>query len=200
MKFCRAFWTGLIGLLLPMLSASPSSAAPVLELPKSGVLRHFHYWSEYGEEASRPGGLERIRFELQRNRLYFSQGRPIPDTFSVTTDGSLNRELVPVLAGLDLADWPGQMEQAKLYDLSDKKKRRLCQWHIGVAFEPEKPGDSPVSFSLYGTDDGTSPKRLAAEQALRNFFGPKLDALKASTPRRLVGLLWLEQNKGYCNV
>ena len=49
MKFCRAFWTGLIGLLLPMLSSSPSSAAPVPELPKSGVLRHFHYWSEYGE-------------------------------------------------------------------------------------------------------------------------------------------------------
>lgn len=197
MKFCRAFWTGLIGLLLPMLSASPSSAAPVPELPKSGVLRHFHYWSEYGEEASRPGGLERIRFELQRNRLYFSQGRPIPDTFSVQTDGSLNRELVPVLAGLDLADWPGQMESSELYDLSDKKKRRLCQWHIGVAFEPEQPGNSPVSFSFYGADDGTSPKRLAAEQALRTFFGPKIDALKASTPRRLTGLLWLEHGVSY---
>ena len=197
MNVCRAFWTGLVSLLLPIFSASPSPAAPVPELPKSGVLRHFHYWSEYGEEASRPGGLERIRFELQRNRLYFSQGRPLPDTFSVQTDGALNRELVPVLAALDLSGWPGQMEQSKLFDLPDKKKRRLCQWHIGVAFEPEKPGDSPVSFSLYGTDDGTSPKRLAAEQAFREFFGPKLDALKASTPRRLVGLLWLEHGVSY---
>ncbi|MBR6625678.1 MAG: hypothetical protein IKL01_05680 [Mailhella sp.] len=197
MNVCRAFWTGLVSLLLPIFSASPSSAAPVPELPKSGVLRHFHYWSEYGEEAARPGGLERIRFELQRNRIYFSQGRPLPDTFSVQTDGSLNRELVPVLAALDLSGWPGQMEQSKLYDLPDKKKRRLCQWHIGVAFEPEKPGDSPVSFSLYGADDGASPKRLAAEQALRHFFGPKLDALKAATPRRLTGLLWLEHGVSY---
>ena len=138
-----------------------------------------------------------MRFELQRNRLYFSQSRPIPDTFSVQTDGSLNRELVPVLAGLDLADWPGQMESSELYDLSEKKKSRLCQWHIGVAFEPEKPGDSPVSFSLYGADDGTSPKRLAAEQALRHFFAPKLDALKAATPRKLTGLLWLGHGVSY---
>ena len=160
-------------------------------------MRHFHYWSEYGEEAARPEGLERIRFELQRNRLYFSQGRPLPDTFSVQTDGSLNRELVPVLATLDLADWPGQMEQSALYDLPEKKKRRLCQWHIGVAFEPEKPGAEPLRFSFYGADDGTSPKRLAAEQALRKFFGPKIDALKAATPRRLTGLLWLGQNNSY---
>lgn len=197
MKFCRAFWTGLVGLLLPLLSASPSSASAMPELPKGGVLRHFHYWSEYGEEAACPDGLERLRFELQPRYLYFSQGRPIPDTFSVQTDGSLNRELVPVLASLDLADWPGQMEQSKLYDLSDKKKRRLCQWHIGVAFEPEKPGDSPVSFSIYGADDGTSPRRLAAEKVFRNFFGPKIEALKAATPRKLTGLLWLGQNSTY---
>ena len=41
MNICRAFWTGLVSLLLPIFSASPSPAAPVPELPKSGVLRHF---------------------------------------------------------------------------------------------------------------------------------------------------------------
>ena len=197
MNVCRMLWAGIASLLLPLFSPESPSAAPVPVIPENGVLRHFHYWSEYGEEASRPGGLERIRFELQRNRLYFSQGRPIPDTFSTQTDGSLNRELVPVLAGLDLADWPGQMEQSDLSDLPEKKKRRLCQWHIGVAFEPEKPGDSPVSFSLYGADDGTSPRRLAAEQAFREFFGPKIDALKSATPRRLTGLLWIGQGGSY---
>ena len=197
MKFCRTFWTGLVGLLLPLFSVSPSSAAAVPELPKGGVLRHFHYWSEYGEEAFRPDGMERLRFEMQPRHIYFSQGRPIPDTFSVRTDGSLNREFVPVLAALDLSDWPGQMEQSELYDLPDKKKRRLCQWYIGVAFEPEKPGDIPVRFSISGADDGSSPKRLAAEQAFRDFFGPKIDALKASTPRKLVGLLWLGGDASY---
>ena len=197
MKFCRTLWAGLVGLLLPMFSANAAPAAAVPELPKSGVLRHFHYWSEYGEEAVRPDGLERIRFELQPSHVYFSQGRPIPDTFSIQTDGALNRDLVPLLASLDLADWPGQMEQSELYGLSEKKKRRLCQWHIGVAFEPEKPGGSPVSFSISGADDGTSPKRLAAEQAFRDFFGPKIDALKAATPRRLTGLLWIGHGASY---
>ncbi|MBQ4616603.1 MAG: hypothetical protein IJB29_07875 [Mailhella sp.] len=197
MNVCRAFWTGLVGLLLPLLSASPSPAAPVPDLPKNGVVRYFHYWSEYGEKTERPDGLERVRFELQRNRLYFSQGRPRPDTFSTQTDGSLNREIVPVLAGLDLADWPGQMDDSKLYDLSDSEKARLCRWHFSAVFEPEKPDALPLKVSFSGVDDGTSPKRLAAEQAIRDFFGPKVDALKAATPRRLTGLLWLEYGISY---
>ena len=196
MKMCRMFWAGLASMLLPLF-ASPSSAAPAPDIPEGGVLRHFHYWAEYGEEASRPGGLERIRYELHPKRIYFSQGRPLPDTFSVQTDGSLNRELVPVLAALDLAGWPGQMEQSDLFDLSEKKKRRLCRWHISAAFEPKKPGDHPLLFSFSCADDGTSPKRLAAEQALRHFFAPKLDALKAATPRRLTGLLWLGHGVSY---
>ena len=197
MNVCRALWTGLVSLLLPMFSEGVAPAAPIPDLPKNGVVRHFHYWAEYGEQASRPGGLERVRFELQRNRLYFSQGRPMPDTFSVQTDGSLNREIVPVLAGLDLADWPGQMDDSKLYGLSDREKARLCRWHLSAVFEPEKPDALPLKISFSGVDDGTSPKRLAAEQALRAFFGPKVDALKASTPRRLTGLLWLEHGISY---
>lgn len=197
MNVCRAFWTGLVGLLLPLFSASPASAAPVPDLPKNGVVRYFHYWAEYGEKTERPGGLERVRFELQRNRLYFSQGRPRPDTFSVQTDGALNREIAPVLASLDLADWPGQMDDSKLYDLSDREKARLCRWHFSAVFEPEKPDALPLKVSFSGADDGTSPKRLAAEQAIRDFFGPKVDALKAATPRRLTGLLWLEHGISY---
>jgi len=185
----------LFAAVFPAFFAAPAAAVP--ELPKSGVLRHFHYWAEYGEEASRPGGLERIRFELQRNRLYFSQGRPMPDTFSTQTDGSLNRELVPVLAALDLADWPGQMDDSKLYDLSDREKERLCRWHFTATFEPEKAGTHPLTVSFSGADDGRSPKRLAAEQAIRDFFGPKVDALKASTPRKLTGLLWLAHGTSY---
>ena len=138
-----------------------------------------------------------MRFELQRNRLYFSQGRPRPDTFSTQTDGSLNREIAPVLASLDLADWPGQMDDSKLYDLSDREKARLCRWHFSAVFEPEKPDALPLKVSFSGVDDGTSPKRLAAEQAIRDFFGPKVDALKAATPRRLTGLLWLEHGISY---
>lgn len=197
MNVCRALWTGLLGLLLPLFSASPSPAAPVPDLPKNGVVRYFHYWAEYGEKAERPGGLERVRFELQRNRLYFSQGRPMPDTFSVQTDGALNRDIVPVLAGLDLADWPGQMDDSKLYGLSDREKTCLCRWHFSAVFEPEKPDAQPLNISFSGADDGTSPKRLAAEQALRDFFGPKVGALKAATPRRLTGLLWLEHGISY---
>ena len=197
MNVCRAFWTGLVGLLLPLFSASPASSASVPDLPKNGVVRHFHYWAEYGEKTERPGGLERVRFELQRNRLYFSQGRPMPDTFSVQTDGALNREIAPVLASLDLADWPGQMDDSKLYDLSDREKARLCRWHFSALFEPEKPDALPLKVSFSGVDDGTSPKRLAAEQAIRDFFGPKVDALKAATPRRLTGLLWLEHGISY---
>ena len=197
MNVCRALWTGLVSLLLPMFSEGVAPAAPIPDLPKNGVVRHFHYWAEYGEQASRPGGLERVRFELQRNRLYFSQGRPMPDTFSVQTDGSLNREIVPVLAGLDLADWPGQMDDSKLYGLSDREKARLCRWHFSAVFEPEKPDALPLNVSFSGVDDGTSPKRLAAEQALRAFFAPKVDALKASTPRKLTGLLWLEHGISY---
>ena len=197
MNVCRALWTGLLGLLLPLFSASPASAVPVPDLPKNGVVRYFHYWAEYGEKATRPGGLERIRFEVQRNRLYFSQGRPIPDTFSVQTDGSLNREIAPVLARLDLADWPGQMDDSRLYDLSDNEKARLCRWHFSAVFEPEKPDALPLQVSFYGVDDGTSPKRLAAEQAFREFFGPKVDALKAATPRKLTGLFWLEHGISY---
>ena len=197
MNVCRALWTGLLGLLLPLFSASPAPAAPVPDLPKNGVVRYFHYWAEYGEKAERPGGLERVRFELQRNRLYFSQGRPMPDTFSVQTDGALNREIVPVLAGLDLADWPGQMDDSKLYGLSESEKARLCRWHFSAVFEPEKPDALPLKVSFSGADDGTSPKRLAAEQAIRDFFGPKVDALKAATPRKLTGLLWLEHGISY---
>ena len=197
MMFCRAFWTGLVGLLLPLFSAGPASAAPVAELPKSGVLRHFHYWSEYGEEAVRPDGLERLRFEMHPLHIYFSQGRPRPDTFSVRTDGSLNREFVPVLAALDLADWPGQMEQSELYDLSDRQKARVCRWHLSVTLEPEKAGAHPLTIAFSGADDGTSPRRLAAEQAFREFFGPKIDALKAATPRRLTGLLWIGHGASY---
>ena len=48
MNVCRAFWTGLVGLLLPLFSASPASAAPLPDLPKNGVVRYFHYWAEYG--------------------------------------------------------------------------------------------------------------------------------------------------------
>ncbi len=197
MNVCRALWTGLVSLLLPMFSEGVAPAAPIPDLPKNGVVRHFHYWAEYGEKAERPGGLERVRFELQRNRLYFSQGRPMPDTFSVQTDGALNREIVPVLAGLDLADWPGQMDDSKLYGLSDSEKSRLCRWHFSAVFEPEKPDALPLNVSFSGVDDGTSPKRLAAEQALRAFFGPKVDALKAATPRKLTGLLWLEHGISY---
>ena len=197
MNVCRALWTGLLGLLLPLFSASPAPAAPVPDLPKNGVVRYFHYWAEYGEKTERPGGLERVRFELQRNRLYFSQGRPMPDTFSVQTDGALNREIVPVLAGLDLAGWPGQMDDSKLYELSDREKARLCRWHLSAVFEPEKPDAHPLKVSFSGVDDGTSTKRLAAEQALRAFFGPKVAALKASTPRKLTGLLWLEHGISY---
>ncbi|MBQ4076400.1 MAG: hypothetical protein IJD65_01785 [Mailhella sp.] len=197
MNVCRALWTGLLGLLLPLFSASPAPAAPVPDLPKNGVVRYFHYWAEYGEKTERPGGLERVRFELQRNRIYFSQGRPRPDTFSTQTDGSLNREMAPVLAGLDLADWPGQMDDSKLYGLSDREKARLCRWHFSAVFEPEKPDALPLKVSFSGADDGTSPKRLAAEQAIRDFFGPKVDALKAATPRKLTGLLWLEHGISY---
>ncbi|MBQ8744555.1 MAG: hypothetical protein IJZ18_05200, partial [Mailhella sp.] len=197
MNVCRAFWTGLVGLLLPLFSANPSPAAPVPDLPKNGVVRYFHYWAEYGEKAARPGGLERIRFEVQRNRLHFSQGRPRPDSFSVQTNGSLNREIVPVLASLDLADWPGKMDDSKLYDLSDSEKARLCRWHFSAVFEPEKPDALPLKVSFSGVDDGTSPKRLAAEQAFREFFGPKVDVLKAATPRKLTGLLWLEHGISY---
>ena len=197
MNVCRALWTGLVSLLLPMFSEGVAPAAPIPDLPKNGVVRHFHYWAEYGEQASRPGGLERVRFELQRNRLYFSQGRPMPDTFSVQTDGSLNREIVPVLAGLDLADWPGQMDDSKLYGLSDREKARLCRWHFNAVFEPEKPDAHPLKVSFSGVDDGTSPKRLAAEQAFREFFGPKVEALKAETPRKLTGLFWLEHGISY---
>ncbi len=197
MMFCRAFWTGLVGLLLPLFSAGPASAAPVAELPKSGVLRHFHYWSEYGEESVRPDGLERLRFEMHPLHIYFSQGRPRPDTFSVRTDGSLNREFVPVLAALDLADWPGQMEQSELYDLSDRQRARVCRWHLSVTLEPEKAGAHPLTIAFSGADDGTSPRRLAAEQAFREFFGPKIDALKAATPRKLTGLLWLGHGVSY---
>ena len=197
MNVCRALWTGLVSLLLPMFSEGVAPAAPIPDLPKNGVVRHFHYWAEYGEKAERPGGLERVRFELQRNRLYFSQGRPMPDTFSVQTDGALNREIVPVLAGLDLADWPGQMDDSKLYGLSDSEKARLCRWYFSAVFEPEKPDALPLNVSFSGVDDGISPKRLAAEQALRAFFGPKVDALKASTPRKLTGLLWLEHGISY---
>ncbi|MBQ2762058.1 MAG: hypothetical protein IJE96_09140 [Mailhella sp.] len=197
MNVCRALWTGLLGLLLPLFSASPAPAAPVPDLPKNGVVRYFHYWAEYGEKTERPGGLERVRFELQRNRLYFSQGRPMPDTFSVQTDGALNREIVPVLAGLDLAGWPGQMDDSKLYELSDREKARLCRWHLSAVFEPEKPDAHPLKVSFSGVDDGTSTKRLAAEQAFREFFGPKVEALKAATPRKLTGLLWLEHGISY---
>lgn len=196
MNICRAFWTGVVSLLLPMFPAGAAPAA-VPELPKSGVLRYFHYWAEYGEEASCPGDLERIRFELQPRRIYFSQGRPSPDTFSVQTDGSLNREFVPVLASLNLADWPGQMEQRALYDLSDTRKRKLCRWHISVVFEPESPEKLPFQFSSHGADDGTSPKRLAAEHAFRAFFGPKLETLRASTPRKLTALTWRTHGSSY---
>ena len=121
----------------------------------------------------------------------------MPDTFSVQTDGALNREIVPVLAGLDLADWPGQMDDSKLYGLSDKEKSRLCRWHFSAVFEPKKPDALPLKVSFSGVDDGTSPKRLVAEQAIRDFFGPKVDALKAATPRKLTGLLWLEHGISY---
>lgn len=197
MNVCRAFWAGLVSLLLPMLSASSSPASPAPELPEQGVLRYFHYWSEYGEDASCPGGLERIRFELQREKVYFSQGRPMPDTFCAQTDGTLNRELVPVLAALDLSGWAGQMEQDKVRALSDWKKRRLCRWHLCAVFEPEEAGTAPLEVCIDGADDGSSPKRLAAEQAFRRFFGPKLEALKASTPRRPASLLWLSHDASY---
>lgn len=197
MNVGRILWAGLASLLLPLFSPAGASSAPVPQIPENGVLRYFHYWAEYGEDASRPGGLERIRYEIQPKQLYFSQGRPRPDSFQCQTDGSLNRELVPVLAALDLADWPGQMEQSDLFDLSEKKKSRLCRWHISATFEPEKPGAHPFQFSFYGADDGTSPKRIAAEQAFRSFFGPKLDELKAATPRRLTGLLWVGDGSSY---
>ena len=197
MNVCRMIWAGLASFLIPLFTPGTSTAAPVPAIPENGVVRYFHYWSEYGEKSVRPGGLERVRFELQRNRLYFSQGRPIPDTFSTQTDGSLNRELVPVLARLDLADWPGQMDDSKLYGLSDKQKARVCRWHLSVTLEPEKAGAHPLTIAFSGTDDGTSPKRLAAEQALRHFFTPKLDALKAATPRKLTGLLWLGHGVSY---
>ena len=197
MNVCRVFWTGLVSFLLPMLSVGVAPAAPYAAVPEKGTVRYFHYWSEYGEEAQRPGGLEYIRFELQREKVYFSQGRPMPDTFCAQTDGTLNRELVPLLAALDLSGWPGQMRQDKVRDLSDRKKRRLCRWHLCAVFEPEAPGTAPLEVCIDGADDGSSPKRLAAEQAFRSFFGPKLEALKASTPRRPTSLLWLSHDTSY---
>ncbi len=197
MSFCRTFWMSLAGFLISMFSPDPVPAAPKPKLPEKGSVRFFHYWAEYGEKALRPGGPERVRFELRPQYLYFSQGRPVPDTFSCKTDSSLNRDIVPVLAALAPAEWPGQMAQDDLYDLSDGKKASLCRWHISALFEPEQPGAEPLQFSLYGADDGTSPKRLAAEQALTAFFRPKIDELKASTPRRLTGLLWLAKEASY---
>jgi len=197
MNVCRTFWISLTGFLISLFPPDAVLAAPRLKLPERGCLRFFHYWAEYGEESSRPEGLERVHFELRPQYLYFSQGRPEPDTFSCKTDSSLNCGIVPVLATLHPLEWPGQMGQDELYGLSDKKKARLCRWHISAFFEPEQPGAEPVQFSLYGVDDGTSLKRLAAEQALRAFFRPEIDRLKASTPRCLTSLLWLEKEAAY---
>lgn len=197
MNAYRTFWTGLVSLLLPMFSASDVSAAQDISIPEKGAVRYFHYWSECGKEAQSSNGLERIRFELQRNKIYFSQGRPLPDTFSCQTDGSLNRDIVPLLASLDIADWPGQMEEDTLYGLSDIKKRKLCRWHLCAVFEPETSGNIPLKICFTGADDGSSPKRLAAEQLFRDFFGPKLAILKDSTPRKLTELLWMTYGTSY---
>jgi len=197
MSICRTAWISLIGCLISAFSPNVSPAGPRLILPEKGCVRFFHYWAEYGEKSSRPGGLERVHFELRPQWLYVSQGRPEPDTFCCETDSSLNHDIVPLLATLSPEEWSGQMEQDALYALSDKKKASLCRWHISAFFEPENPGDAPLHFSLYGADDGTNPKRLAAEQAFMAFFRPRIDTLKAATPRRLTNLLWTEKEASY---
>jgi len=161
---------------------------------RENSVQYFQYWVEYGEKAQQPGGLHRMNVNLMRNSLYFSLGQPMPMQFQCQTDGTINRAFMPVLAALDLADWPGQLREDALYDLPEDERVNLCRWSLTVVFEPESPKAVPRELRLCGADNGSSPKRLAFEAALQGFFLPQIEALRASTPRRLESLYWREKS------
>ena len=188
--FCR------IPILLPALiivfmTALPSKA---FSQNREDSVQYFQYWVEYGEKAQQPGGLNRMNVNLMRNSLYFSRGQPSPMQFQCQTDGAINRDLVPALTALDLADWPGQLSEDALYDLPEDERANLCRWSLTVVFEPESPNAVPRELRLCGADDGSSPKRLAFEAALQGFFLPRIEALMAETPRRVESLYWREKS------
>ncbi len=188
--FCRIYIL-LPALLMVFMTALPSKA---FSQSREDSVQYFRYWVEYGEKAQQPGGLKRMNVNLMRNSLHFSQDRSSPMQFQCRTDGKINRDFMPVLTALDLADWPGRLSENALFELPQDERANLCRWSLTVIFEPESSDDIPRELRLYGADDGSSPKRLAFETALQGFFLPRIEVLIATTPRRLESLYWREKS------